>query len=199
MTNNKKINIADLSIKDYDSVKQWNYSLAKKWVHDNLVPLNIKTKGQYREYIKSGKLLPKYFPKYADSHFTKKGTWISWYDFLNKEPFQFLNYQQAKAIVQKAGITSSRNFLQWKQRPKEIPAQPHLHYKDWVSWYDFLATERHKPNPTASAKLDERKVRIIKHQLTMGVSAAALGRLFGVSDMQIIRIKRGENWGHISL
>jgi len=51
-------------------------------------------------------------------------------------------------------------------------------------------------------KLDEGKVRIIKRKLASTKSKTRLriiAKQFGVSDMQIHRIKTGENWGHVKI
>jgi len=57
-------------------------------------------------------------------------------------------------------------------------------------------------NKRVNYKLDEAKVKIIKRKLNSTKSKTRLkviARQFGVSDMQIHRIKTGENWGHVKL
>ena len=57
-------------------------------------------------------------------------------------------------------------------------------------------------NKRVEYKLDEAKVKIIKRKLNSTKSKTRLkviARQFGVSDMQIHRIKTGENWGHVTL
>lgn len=53
-----------------------------------------------------------------------------------------------------------------------------------------------KDKPTHS-KLTVTQVMLVKKELKRGVSARRLAKSFKVSDMQIIRIKKGENWAHI--
>lgn len=49
-------------------------------------------------------------------------------------------------------------------------------------------------------KLNEGKVKIIKRQLKNKKNRITMiARRFGVSDMQIHRIKTGENWGHVTI
>lgn len=49
-------------------------------------------------------------------------------------------------------------------------------------------------------KLTEGKVRIIKRQLKNNrTRITMIAKRFGVSDMQIHRIKTGENWGHVKI
>lgn len=57
-------------------------------------------------------------------------------------------------------------------------------------------------NKKVNYKLDEAKVKIIKRKLNSTKSKTRLkviARQFGVSDMQIHRIKTGENWGHVKI
>ena len=49
-------------------------------------------------------------------------------------------------------------------------------------------------------KLSEGKVRIIKRQLkNKRTRITMIAKRFGVSDMQIHRIKSGENWSHVKI
>jgi hypothetical protein len=48
-----------------------------------------------------------------------------------------------------------------------------------------------------TSKLKENDVKHIKTMLNRGVTQNVIAKLFKVSEMQITRIKRGENWGHI--
>lgn len=50
-----------------------------------------------------------------------------------------------------------------------------------------------------SSKLSENEVLTIKKRLKKGDSLRKLAQRFKVSDMQIHRIKTGENWGHVKL
>lgn len=57
-------------------------------------------------------------------------------------------------------------------------------------------------NKKVNYKLDEGKVKIIKRKLASTKSKTRLkmiAKQFGVSDMQIHRIKTGENWGHVTI
>jgi hypothetical protein len=51
-------------------------------------------------------------------------------------------------------------------------------------------------------KLNEQKVRIIKRKLldpNRKTRLKMIARAFGISEMQLHRIKTGENWGHVSI
>ncbi|MGE4290375.1 MAG: hypothetical protein AB7E36_16995 [Salinivirgaceae bacterium] len=47
------------------------------------------------------------------------------------------------------------------------------------------------------SKLNAEDVLRIKSMLQRGITQNVIAKLFCVSEMQITRIKRGENWAHI--
>lgn len=52
------------------------------------------------------------------------------------------------------------------------------------------------------SKLTEAKVRLLKRKISdpkRKTRLKMLARQFGISEMQLYRIKRGENWGHIEI
>ena len=62
------------------------------------------------------------------------------------------------------------------------------------------AIKRRKDNPTIKGpKLDIKKVKVIKQMLKEKKTLKAIAKKFGVSDMQIHRIKTKENWAHVKL
>lgn len=65
--------------------------------------------------------------------------------------------------------------------------------------YISFKISNQKKDPTSVAKLSYNDVVLIKRKLKKGEPAARLARRFGVSDMQIHRIKSGENWGDVQL
>lgn len=56
------------------------------------------------------------------------------------------------------------------------------------------SNKRRKPNNT---KLKESDVALLKLMLLRGVTHVEIAKLFCISEMQVTRIKRGENWGHV--
>ncbi len=48
-----------------------------------------------------------------------------------------------------------------------------------------------------SSKLKESDVKVIKSMLKKGVTQSIIARLFKISEMQVTRIKRGDNWSHV--
>ncbi|MBS1580294.1 MAG: HNH endonuclease [Bacteroidetes bacterium] len=83
--------------------------------------------------------------------------------------------------------------LQW-MTPEENYA--HQRKSPYVIKYKKLLKENIVVSPNV-AKLTVTKVMLIKKLLNEGKTARKLAKTFKVSDMQIIRIKRGENWKNI--
>ena len=49
------------------------------------------------------------------------------------------------------------------------------------------------------SKLKEMDIIQLKSMLQKGVTQTAIAKMFCISEMQVTRIKRGENWGHIQI
>jgi hypothetical protein len=190
-----------IELGDWDKVLKWSYSLASKYTIENLVPLGVTSARKFDAYKRAKKPLPKKFPRIPDEYFIRKGTWKGWPDFLgypeHKKSRYYLNYRDASRVVREIGIKNSKEYLRWKERPANLPSRPEYFYKEWNGWKDFLGASYQPPDPRHYTKLSIADVRIIKHQLNMGVPGAVLARTFKVSEMQISRIKRGENWNDI--
>jgi len=189
---------------NYDSIKKWSYSIAKQWVIENLIPKGVTSSRKFFNYIRTNSL-PKHFPRRPDDFFRYRGHWKGWDDFLGypsqkRKSSKFCNYETAKKLAQEAEIESCKEYREWEDKPSTLPSRPELTYKDeWVSWKDFLG-ENYKRNHRVIrnyTKLSEADVRIIKHQINLGVTGAFLAKHFGVSEMQISRIRHGENWNEI--
>ena len=187
-----------MNVENYDKVLKWSYNLASQWVRDNLVPKGITSARKFFSYVKSGQYLPAKFPKRPDDHFRHKGIWKGWPDFLGypeqKRGKSFLNLRDASRVTKVSKIKNSRDFKNWMERPANIPSRPDLYYKDWNGWKEFLGDGYKVEHKRTFAKLSEADVRIIKHQLNMGIPGAVLAKTFNVSEMQISRIKNGSNW-----
>jgi hypothetical protein len=190
-----------LEFGDWDDVLKWSYNLASKYTIENLVPIGVTSARKFDAYKRSKKPLPRRFPRIPDEYFIRKGTWKGWGDFLgypeHKKSRYYLNYRDASRTVREFAIRNSKEYLRWKDRPANLPSRPEYFYKEWIGWKDFLGSGYQAPDPRHYTKLSITDVRIIKHQLNMGISGALLAKTFKVSEMQISRIKRGENWQEI--
>jgi hypothetical protein len=76
--------------------------------------------------------------------------------------------------------------LKWVSKAEHVD-----HAKGSKRWKDSYAN-------SSRNKLNESRVRIIKRRIEAGkTSIKHLAKQFGVSDMQLYRIKWGENWGWV--
>jgi glycosyltransferase involved in cell wall biosynthesis len=107
----------------------------------------------------------------------------------------------------------------WLQKPSEL--HNHVIHIDWNSKNNHLSNlawatkaevieriakrQREKifsPNykkQINNSKLKEQDVVLLKSMLQRGVPHVKIAKLFCISDMQVTRIKRGENWGHVKV
>ena len=67
----------------------------------------------------------------------------------------------------------------------------------WITAKETKIGKHNKPGIPIYTKLKPEQVSEIKFQLNNGAVQAHLAREYGISDMQITRIKRGENWSKI--
>jgi hypothetical protein len=192
-----------MNIDSYDNVIRWSYKLAKSWIQENLVVnKGINSSRKFDAYKRSRQYLPKNFPRKPDEYFKKKGVWQGWSDFFGKQEDQaekiYLSYEEAAIYCIREGIRNSIEYRTWVDRPVNLPARPDQFYKiSWKGWREFLGANYDLPNRKVASKLRLSDVRIIKHQLALGVTGSILARTFGVSEMQISRIKNGENWTEV--
>ncbi len=191
-----------IKIESYDEIVRWSYRLARLWVIDHLVPQGVNSSRKFDNYKREGKYLPKTFPRKPDEFFKKTGVWKGWSDFFGKTGIhadkEYYSFEKAAEFCQKIGIHNSIEYRTWKKRPAKLPARPDQYYKEkWTNWQDFLGNKYELPKRQVFSKLKERDVRIIKHQLGLGITGSFLAKTFGVSEMQISRIKKGENWAEV--
>jgi hypothetical protein len=193
-----------MNIESYDHVLKWSFKLASSWVKENLVPIGINSSRKFEAYKREGRYLPRNFPRKPDDYFKKQEVWKGWPDFFGKKgkhaDKNYYNYIDASTLCIRMGIKNSIEYRSWKNRPSRLPARPDQYYKEnWISWIEFLGDNYELPKRKVASKLNEKDVRIIKHQLNMGISGSILAKNFGVSEMQISRIKHGENWEKVEL
>jgi hypothetical protein len=192
-----------MNIDSYDNVIRWSYKLAKSWIQDNIVAnKGINSSRKFDAYKRSGQYLPKNFPRKPDEYFKKKGVWQGWADFFGKPEelgeSLYLEYEQAAIYCIRKGIRNSIEYRTWVDRPANLPARPDQFYKEtWKGWREFLGSNYDIPDRKVASKLKLSDVRIIKHQLALGITGSVLARTFGVSEMQISRIRNGENWTEV--
>ncbi len=72
-------------------------------------------------------------------------------------------------------------------------------YKHSVASKKYQVSLKKRKNTKAGFKLQIEQVREIKIFLQKDTTLKKLAKKYGVSDMQIHRIKTGENWGHVKV
>ena len=60
-------------------------------------------------------------------------------------------------------------------------------------------SDPNRPKNINRSKLRESDIIHLKTMLQRGVTQVAIAKMFCISEMQVTRIKRGENWGHIKV
>ena len=109
-----------------------------------LKKLNIKSTNQYRLYWKKNRR-PSNIPSAPQSAYLNNG-WIDYpslFGTINYNKLTYLDYSQAKIVIQKFKIKTSVQWIKFrktKKRPINIPSNPDTYYKNkgWISWADFL-------------------------------------------------------------
>jgi len=176
----------------YDKKKEWTYQEAKAWVLKYLIPQGITSLNQFKEYKRSEKYLPLNFPKVPDEYFGRRKKWKGWRDFLGytKQIYgnQKLSFLEAAICVRENNIKTREQYEAWEDRPQNMPKNPKNTYeKEWVSWENFfLADIEIIKNQVYT--LTQSDIRIIKHQLAMGVSPTDLSRFLEIPIHLILEL-----------
>ena len=125
-----------------------NYKNAKL----ELEKLGIKS-GSHFSILFKEKKVPTGIPSSPEDKYKRTGEWISWGDFLGTGTIAdqkkiFYDYDIAKQYIQKLQIKSMNEFRKFAKNgkiPEKIPKNPENKYKrdgTWLSWGDFLGTQR---------------------------------------------------------
>ena len=76
----------------------------------------------------------------------------------------------------------------------------HISNLEWYTRETLTKKHRESGNRKSvirNSKLNESDIKHLKSMLERGVVQSKIAKLFCISEMQVTRIKRGENWGHI--
>jgi len=80
----------------------------------------------------------------------------------------YLSFEEAKTIIQELKLTSVIDFNELKdKRPLGVPSQPNLIYKKngWISWGDFLGTNRVQSKKATFVSYEECKKWILDNEI----------------------------------
>jgi hypothetical protein len=118
----------------------------------------------------------------------------------NKSKTLFVHKVTAEAFVPKKSKEQNTVIhLDWNS------LNNHFKNLQWTTKADSLRRmmarlkekNKDKPGHISHSKLKEQDVARIKMYLEKGVKQVIIAKMFCVSEMQITRIKRGENWSHV--
>ncbi len=99
-------------------------------------------------------------------------------------------YQSLVAHVDYNKLNNKSSNLKWM-----TPDENYAHQKN--SPYVIAEKKERRSNKSARSKLTITKVMLLKKLLNQNKPMKTLVKQFKITDTQILRIKRGENWGEI--
>ncbi len=71
--------------------------------------------------------------------------------------------------------------------------------KQYREYFTKLFNDPKRRKVMTSSKLKESDIKVLKGMLERGVPQVKIAKMFCISEMQVTRIKRGENWGHVTV
>ena len=90
--------------------------------------------------------------------------WKDWKKFLQKK--DFMSYRKAQQFIKEQGITTVRQFEEWKKlgkRPPDFPANPKNFYKTkWKGWKKFLQKKDFMSYRKAQQFIKEQGITTVK-------------------------------------
>jgi hypothetical protein len=147
------------------------YLECKKWIIDNLVYIDSKTK-----WYTNVSNLPVFIPKNPREVFLKRG-WISWGDFLSTNRIQdnkkiaYISYEDTKKYIVDNSLTQLTS-KDWRkiEIPIFIPRRPERYYKNrgWIDWSDFLSNDKIQNQKKVFLDYDEFILYVNKNVISLG-------------------------------
>jgi hypothetical protein len=172
--------------------------------------IRLNSKGQTTRYAVSNRGRISSFKSKADDRKILKGTVVNGYPALkvriSEEDYQFYVHKLvAQYFVKKAG--RSKEFVLHHDYDKLNNKASNLR---WASKEEMTVHQQKSPlvkeyrarTKAKGHKLTAAKVRQIKTLLgnkNRRVLMSEIAGNFGISQMQLYRIKSGENWGHVKV
>ena len=119
--------------------------LSSNWMSFEEAKALMQTEGienieQFNQWSGEGKR-PDNFPPRPEITYKDSG-WQGYRDFFYSG---WMSLEEAKALMRTKGITTHKQFIQWKEegkQPNNFPSSPHIAYKDsgWKGYPDFLGS-----------------------------------------------------------
>ncbi|WP_437202071.1 helicase-related protein [Planctomicrobium sp. SH664] len=122
------------------------FESAKQMAQQLMPQYGITTQSQWHVWVKTADK-PADIPADPSKAYKDKG-WISWPDWLGREPGRASGHEQVRSFLEarefarSLGLKSEDEWREWAKahRPDDIPQSPDARYKDegWIGWGDFL-------------------------------------------------------------
>ena len=68
-----------------------------------------------------------------------------------------------------------------------------------AEYFRKLYKDKKKPGVVTNSRLKAKDIVLLKTMLQRGITQAKIAKMFCISEMQVTRIKRGENWAHVTI
>jgi len=126
------------------NIKWLSFEEARKFARS----LNLKSMRKWKEFCKSNKR-PDDIPSSPQSVYKDNG-WISWSDWLGTKNIRengWLSFEEARKFARSLGFKYSKEWIKYCRsidRPENMPINPNTTYKNkgWISWSDWLGTDK---------------------------------------------------------
>ena len=124
------------------------YAEARQWVSrlglENYRQWLRFSKMRYQKGTMKGKLIrPRFIPANPQCAYGLRQQWISDNDFLGHK--QYTAVDEAKYFAHTLKFDTRHQWREWHRQysPDHIPRYPEFVYTDWVSWPDFLGSDKY--------------------------------------------------------
>ena len=128
--------------------------LSFKKAREFALKLGLKNRYEWVVYTSIDNLKPANIPTNPDEVYKAWNGWKNWLGNYEKVPF--LSFEEAREVVRNKNFKNTSEWKKWCNwnpnefglKPPEIPASPHIYYKDsgWTGYNDWLGTENPKLN-----------------------------------------------------
>lgn len=97
------------------------------------IKLGINTVTEYNKRRSEDPMLPSApYQMYVNQ-------WTGYGEFFGKKKVKIHDYEEAKAVAIRLGITCAQSYQEKYKQDLHLPSRPDVHYnKEWISWNDFL-------------------------------------------------------------
>lgn len=130
--------------------KYRSFNKAREFV----LKLGLKNRYEWAVYCSVSELKPNDIPYNPDEVYKAWNGWKHWLGSYEKT--EFLPYKEARKLVHEKNLKTTAEWKKWCNwnpndfglKPPEIPASPHIYYKDsgWIGYNDWLGTENPRLN-----------------------------------------------------